>query len=110
VSLPYWKEEEIVSAVFNAAYFLGIVVVFDWSAWEEGIAILNNPVPDFEKYDITTLCKLMTIIIRSDKFCEGYLINSFQSGAMLKIIGAMQVQVEHAAKQKEQGKNQMLSA
>jgi len=94
ISLPYWAEEEVVSKVFNAAYFLGIVVMFDWAAWKEGIAILNDPDADYNKYDLSVLCKLLTIIIRSDKFCEGYMISCFETGTVTKIVEAMEAKTQ----------------
>jgi hypothetical protein len=93
ISLPYWSEDEIVSEFFNTAYFLGIVVMFDWSAWSEGILILNDPMADFNEFDISTLCKLLTVIIRSDKFCEGYMINCFENGTVAAIIEAIQSKI-----------------
>ena len=93
LSLPFWLEDEIVSRFFNATYFLGIVSGFDWARWEEGIEILNNPEADFYNYDLETLCKLLTFIVRCDKFCEGYLINCFDTGKMTRIIEAMQAKV-----------------
>src|SRR5277367_3982348 len=57
-TFPYWSEDEIVSRFFNTSYMLGIVVVFDWSAWQDGIDILNNPNTDYTEYDLPTLCKL----------------------------------------------------
>lgn len=94
LSMPFWLEDEIVSKFFNAAYFLGIVVVFDWASWQEGIDILNNAEADFNAYDVDTLCKILTLIVRSDKFCEGYLINQFETGNMARIIEALQAKVE----------------
>ena len=94
LALPFWLEDEIVSRFFNAAYFLNIVIVFDWASWQEGIDILNEPDSDFNNYDFETLCKLVTLIVRGDKFCEGYLINSFETGNMTRIIEALQVKVK----------------
>jgi len=93
LSLPFWLEDEIVSKFFNTAYFLGIVIVFDWASWKEGIEILNDPDSDFRDYDVETLCKLLTFVVRCDKFCEGYLINCFETGKMTRIIEALQDKV-----------------
>ena len=94
LSLPFWLEDEIVSRFFNAAYMLGIVKVFDWASWQEGIDILNDSEADFNGYDFDTLCKLVTLIVRGDKFCEGYLINAFETGSMTRIIEALQIKLE----------------
>jgi hypothetical protein len=93
MSVPFWLENEIVSKVFNTAYLLGIVLVFDWASWQEGIDILNNPDADFNQYNLETLCKLLTFIVRCDKFCEGYMINSFETGRMARILEAMEAKV-----------------
>jgi len=94
LSLPFWLEDEIVSRFFNAAYILGVVKVFDWAAWQEGIDILNNPDANFNDYDPETLCKLITLIVRSDKFCDGYMINAFETGTMAGIIEALKNKME----------------
>jgi hypothetical protein len=73
---------------------LGLVIVFDWSAWKEGIDMLNEPETNYYELNRETLCKLLTIIIRSDKFCEGYLINSFEQGTVIKIVEALKLQTE----------------
>jgi len=93
LSVPFWLENEIVSKFFNTAYLLGIVSAFDWAAWQEGIDILNDPEADFNRYNLETLCKLLTFVVRCDKFCEGYLINCFETGKMALMIEAMQAKV-----------------
>jgi hypothetical protein len=93
VSYPYWSEEAIVSRFFNTSYFLGLVVLFDWAAWDEGLVILNNPSSNFLQFDLMTLIKLLTVIIRSDKYCEGYMINSFENGTVIRILEAMQTKI-----------------
>jgi uncharacterized protein DUF6508 len=93
ISMPFWLEDELVSKFFNTAYFLGIIVVFDWATWTEGIDVLNNPNADFNQYELSDLCKLLTIIVRADKFCEGYLINAFETGTVTKIVEAMQAKL-----------------
>jgi len=91
LSLPFWLEDPLVSRFFNAAYILGIVTVFDWASWQEGIDILNDPESNYNDYDIETLCKLITLIVKGDKFCEGYLINAFETRTMTKIILALKI-------------------
>ena len=95
LSLPFWLEDEIVSRFFNAAYFLGIVKVFDWAVWQDGIDILNNKYTEYNDYDVEILCKLITLVVRSDKFCEGYMINSFETGSMALIIEALKNKIEN---------------
>ena len=49
---------------------------------------------DFKEFDINTLCKLLTVIIRSDKFCEGYMINCFETGTIAQILEALQSKIQ----------------
>lgn len=96
IAFPYWKEGELVSKFFNVTYMLGLVIAYDWASWHEGIAILNEKHEAIDELDLEHLCKLLTIIIRSDKFCEGYLLNCFQSGVVLKVVETMQVKFQDA--------------
>ncbi|MDB5282411.1 MAG: hypothetical protein JWO06_1486 [Bacteroidota bacterium] len=93
LSMPYWLETEIVSQFFNATYFLGLVVPFEWSTWREGFEMLNDPNTSFNELDTATLCRLLTIIVKGDKFCEGYMINCFETGVVVKILEALEQKV-----------------
>ncbi len=61
--------------------------------WEEGSKILNNSPMSFHQYDLTTLCKLLTMIIRADRFNDGFLIMNFNDGTIFKIVAAIQGKV-----------------
>jgi len=87
---PYYANDEVVDRFIDIAYKLGIVPDFDWMDWKEGKKILNNAEQDFTKLDTITLCKLLTVIIRADRFNEGFLIQNFKSGVIPKIINALQ--------------------
>lgn len=73
---------------------LDLMPVFDWSAWEEGNLILQEAVPDFSKLEIITLCMLFSIIVRKERFCEGYLVTCFTDNTIPKIIKAIQNHVD----------------
>lgn len=89
----YWESSDVVGNFIKAAYDLGLVVDFDCGNWEEGKTILENNRQDYNELDITTLCKLITTIIRTDKFSDGYLVSCFQNGIVPKIILAMKNKV-----------------
>lgn len=44
----------------------------------------------FANLDLLTLRKLLTAIIRNDRFCEGALLSALESGTIQKIIRPMQ--------------------
>ena len=89
ITMPYWASTKIVDDVFQTIMDLNICPIFDWPDWEDGRQILSNKTFDYSKIDAVTLCKLLTVIIRTDKFCDGHLISCFQDGTMTKIITSL---------------------
>lgn len=85
-SFPYWSWSEIVTKTFDSIALLNLTPVFDWMNWEEGREILADENYDYSTLDIITLCKLLTCIIRLDRFSEGNLVANFENGTMQKII------------------------
>ena len=88
-TMPHIIPSKVVSEFHNLVYDIGIVQSFDWSGWEEGKKLLKNPDSNYNKLDIVTLCKLITTIIRADRFNEGFLVSCFEKGIVLKIILAL---------------------
>ncbi len=95
ITFPYWETSELVSKFFETVHELGIVVVFDWTSWEEGNAILNNEQQNYEHLDTITLCKLLTTIIRADRFTDGYLVCCFKDGTIPKIIHSLKNNIDN---------------
>ena len=90
VFAPDFIEADIVIDFTTIAYDLGLCFSFDWQEWEEGIPIWNNRANEnFNKLDPITLCKLITTIIRKDKYSEGTLVNLFKDGTVHRIIIAL---------------------
>jgi hypothetical protein len=92
-TFPYYINAAVVDKFLKVVRELDIVPDFDWPGWKEGKEILNDEMQDYEKLDEVTLCKLFTVIIRSDRFNEGYLAGSFNDGTVQKIIGALKNKV-----------------
>lgn len=67
----------IVSEFLEIVYNLPVIVNFNWKIWKEGWDILNDQNFDFDKLDIPTKCKLLTTVVRNDRFCEGALVSAF---------------------------------
>ncbi len=83
---------EIGKAVFlmqNLVHEANIVSPFDWLIWDEGRWLLMAQGTDFNKPDTVTLCKLVTAIVRNDRFNNGALECSLFDGSMLKILAAL---------------------
>ncbi len=96
-TFPYYLPEPIVLDTLEIIYHLDIVPVFDWMSWEEGRAILADENTNYKELDKITLCQLLTVIIRTDRFSEGYLISCFDRGVMTAIIRGLQKQIDSSS-------------
>lgn len=80
---------EAVRALVQAAYAEGWVLPgFDWPGWAqtpEAQALRDDPAA-LAAATPEQLAKLLTTIIRQDRFVEGALLAAFESGLMLRII------------------------
>jgi hypothetical protein len=93
IHLLYAVAEPVIGAFRELIYKMGIVVSFDWAAWDEGREMANTEHFDFDTVDVFTKCKLITAIARSDRFCEGALLDAFESGVILVLLKSIQRQV-----------------
>lgn len=83
-SMPYAVHAKITSEFVKSFYDLGLQVNFDWMKWPEGFELLK--LNDFKDCDLLTLQKLLTLIIRRERFVEGSLISAFKSGVIVEIL------------------------
>ena len=93
IDLSYSNETELVARFRELVYDLSIMVDFDWSSWDEGRAMARNENFDYDMVDIPTKCKLITAIVRNDRFCDGALAAAFTSGLILKILNSIKRQL-----------------
>jgi hypothetical protein len=86
VQIPYWQSSSLADEFIKMTYDTGWVSGdIDWPKWmntDEAKAFFANPAT------ITTataeqLQLLLTTIIRSDRFCEGAMLQAFQDGLIL---------------------------
>lgn len=92
--MPFWDSAQVVNDFVRVFYDLDLGVDFDWTSWTEGEHMLSDASFDYTTLDTLTLCKLLTAIIRADRFNDGYLIVNFENGVVPKIIRAIQHNVE----------------
>lgn len=92
-TMPFYNWSNVVKEFHTSVYDIGITPVFDWMEWEEGKNILEKKKTNFNNLSIETLCKLITVIVRSERFCEGYLIDRFEDGTVLKILLSLKKKV-----------------
>lgn len=89
----------IVSEFLGTVYSIPIAICFDWGDWDEGRKIASDHNFDFDTIDLVAKCKLITAIVRNDRFCEGALVSAFESGLILKILKSIEKTVNENAQQ-----------
>lgn len=90
---PFWVEEEVITRFRDIIYNLPVTVAFNYIEWDEGREMASEQDFDFDTIDVPTKCKIITAIMRNDRFCDGALISAFESGLMLALLKSIQRQV-----------------
>lgn len=90
---PRITPASIVTQFTDVVYDIPIIIDFDWMSWTEGERIVQDERFDFDSLDLPTKCKLITAIVRNDRFCDGYLVSAFESGLILKILKSIKKEV-----------------
>lgn len=90
IQMPYSAPDPLISEFVAFMYENELVVSFDWSAWDEGREwYKNSNESKYEALDIPTALKLLTAVMRNDRFSEGALVSAFESGDFPKIINKL---------------------
>lgn len=89
LEFPHWQYTEKISEFVKMTYDLNILVPFDWRVWKEGHDMIKDPDRDYSQIDAVTLCKLLTLVVRAERFYEGYLNSCLENGAVLRIVTAL---------------------
>jgi uncharacterized protein DUF6508 len=94
------------------AYDAGWVIDFDWVAWKQTkrAAELHNDRNALSKATDSELAKLLTALIREDRFAEGALVANFQSGLLLAIADRAQALVAAGVGSNKLAKKQIVTA
>ena len=93
-STPFYVDAPVVTQFRKTVYGIPIMIGFDWPGWNEGRQMAQDNTFDFDTVDLVSKCKLITAIVRNDRFNEGALASSFRSGLMLRILKSIQKKVE----------------
>ena len=98
IQMPYCVSAPVVSDFRRIVYAIPIVISFDWGSWDEGRRIAGDEAFDFDSIDLVMKCKLITAIVRNDRFCEGALVSAFKSGLIMKILKSIEKEVSAKAR------------
>lgn len=85
--------EKEVLLFFDLVHELGLMVFFDWTHWTKGKQAWMNKTYDFNEMTLPELCKMVTMLIRGDRFNDGLLVESFDRGVILRILLAIRQKI-----------------
>ena len=94
--MPYYIHSSIVSEFLEIVYDMPIIINFNWGDWREGPEMLRNKNFNFDTIDLPTKCKMITGIVRSDRFDDGVLVGAFKDGVILRILKSIEKQIADA--------------
>lgn len=85
--MPWVEQYPLIQDFVTFMYENKLVIPFDWVYWQEGrdwFALEDDS--KYASLDVETILKLLTAIIRNDRFNEGALVSAFEDGSFPKII------------------------
>lgn len=86
IQMPWVEYDPQVLEFLTALSTHGWVVPFDWPSWLPETKRLAEP-DGVEAADLESLQRLLTTIVRQDRFVEGNLASAFESGLVVRILG-----------------------
>jgi len=92
-TIPYSTNGPLINRFIEIIHEMPIIIPFDWSSWDEGRKMANDDHFDFNSIDIPTKCKLITALARNDRFCDGVLVEAFETGLMLQLLKSIKQQL-----------------
>ncbi len=95
-TLPYWEQSKLTRQFVRFLYDKNMLPSFDWPEWQEGKELLRQKDPNFNNLDTITLCKLLTAIIRTDRFSDGTLVGMMNEGVIQRIVDGIKNNFENS--------------
>lgn len=85
--MPRMAPDPLVTAFLDFWSSHDLVVTFDWPHWQEGRDWYRSAGDrEYGALDVSTALKLLTVVIRADRFSEGTLVRAFESGDVPRIL------------------------
>ncbi|MCW2955416.1 MAG: hypothetical protein JWO69_285 [Thermoleophilia bacterium] len=82
------SQEELADFV-DACYGDGAIVVFDWIEWRDQGHVLLETSGAMERATMAELQRLLTLLVRQEKFAEGTLAHAVEQGWLHHILARM---------------------
>lgn len=87
IEMPYAVTDPLINKFLELWYGKELIVQFEWSKWDEGRKwYADTSDQKYKTLDQETALKLLTAVIRNDRFNEGALLRAFEDGEFPKII------------------------
>ena len=96
--MRFYSLSETASSFIHTAYELGCVLPdFDWPSWKQTseAAKLCDDRDALAKATPEQTMRLLTVLIRQGRFCEGALAAAYESGLLTRILRRSQVLAAH---------------
>jgi hypothetical protein len=85
IQWPWFDYAPAVTDFEQTLYRDGWIVAFDWGVWEDkGRALVT--INGIESADLDDLRRLLTVIFRKERFCDGTVEVAFRDGTLLRIV------------------------
>jgi ADP-ribosyl-[dinitrogen reductase] hydrolase len=83
---PYFSFSPEVNEFIDALRKQDMIIPFDWKSWRTEAKRYQTDAEALETADLLTLCKLLTVHVRAERFAEGHLASVFESGHITAIL------------------------
>jgi hypothetical protein len=70
----------------KALYAQNVIISFDWTGWRREAQRYQTDPRALATADLLTLCKLLTLHVRADRFSEGHLASVLESGHITAVL------------------------
>jgi hypothetical protein len=85
IEWPWFEYAPDVTAFEQVLYGDGWIVGFDWPEWQdEGRRLVEGN--GVESADLDDLRRLLTVIFRKERFCEGTVAAAFDDGLLVRVL------------------------
>jgi hypothetical protein len=93
VRYEWWSKDNEVPEIIELGQLLnrlGLIISFDWPNWKQGQTLIQNGIKESDELDLINLFKLLTMIVRADRFNDSVLYQSIIRGDVLTILKLIQ--------------------
>lgn len=84
LTMPYFEPSDLLDRFMSMAYNVGWVKNFDWMKWSRGAEArrLMQDNAALASATVDQIARVITTIVRADRFSDGELARSFESGTL----------------------------